>query len=252
MSDPIIALKDVSVSFGADDAEIVYQHLSFSVVAGEFLCILGPSGCGKSTLLRVIGDLLRVNSGEVRVGGRPAQESWREIAYVFQSPRLLPWRDATDNVVLGRQLRFGSSGKAKARRDAEALLRLVGLGRDMHKMPAMMSGGERQRVAIARALAVEPQIILMDEPFSALDLVTRRRMRAEIVDIWRETGKTIVFVTHEIEEATELADRIVVLSAKPTTVRAVIRVEPPRPRDVAAPDLVALRTRLHALLGEPV
>jgi ABC-type nitrate/sulfonate/bicarbonate transport system ATPase subunit len=120
----------------------------------------------------------------------------------------------------------------------------------MHKTPAMMSGGERQRVAIARALAVEPRIILMDEPFSALDLVTRRRMRSEIIDIWRKTGKTIVFVTHEIEEAMELADRIVVLSAKPTTVRAVIAHDTPRPRDSGTAAWRGLRDRLHLLLGE--
>ncbi len=247
---PIIALSDVSVRFDADRSEVVYQNLSFSVLEGEFLCVLGPSGCGKSTLLRVIGDLLPVNEGAVWVNGKPASQAWQDIAYVFQSPRLLPWRDAIDNVVLGRQLRFGSSGKRAARQQAETLLRLVGLGRDMHKTPAMMSGGERQRVAIARALAVEPRIILMDEPFSALDLVTRRRMRSEIIDIWRKTGKTIVFVTHEIEEAMELADRIVVLSAKPTTVRAVIAHDTPRPRDSGTAAWRGLRDRLHLLLGE--
>ncbi len=247
---PLIDLKDISVSFGAESAEVVYKDLSFSVIEGEFLCILGPSGCGKSTLLRVIGDLLQVDAGQVRVNGKPANRAWNDIAYVFQSPRLLPWRDATGNVTLGRQLRFGSRGRAKARAGAQALLQLVGLGRDMHKMPAMMSGGERQRVAIARALAVEPRIILMDEPFSALDLMTRQRMRAEIVDIWRKTSKTIVFVTHEIEEALELADRIVVLSAKPTAVRATIPLDTPRPRDLRSPGFQSLREQLHGLLGD--
>ena len=137
--------------------------------------------------------------------------AWQEIAYVFQSPRLLPWRNAEDNVILAPQLRFGRSvARPRPREQARALLRLVGLGNDTHKMPAMLSGGERQRVAIARALAVDPRIILMDEPFSALDLKTRRRMREEIVEIWKKTAKTIIFVTHEIEEAIELADRIVV------------------------------------------
>ena len=244
---PVVELKNIFLSFGS---ETVYRDLSFSVTDGEFLCILGPSGCGKSTLLRVIGDLLGVDMGTVTVDGLPAADAWQKIAYVFQSPRLLPWRNAIDNVILGQQLRFGRQvGKAAMRQRAEELLRLVGLGRDMRKLPAMLSGGERQRVAIARALAVDAPIILMDEPFSALDLTTRQRMRAEIVDIWRKTGKTIVFVTHEVNEAIELADRIVVLSAKPTEVLAVLPIDAPRPRDVRAPELRAVHQQLADYLG---
>lgn len=243
----IVALNEVSVAFGP---EVIYDRLTFSVTDGEFLCILGPSGCGKSTLLRVIGDLLEIDTGSVDVAGQPADKAWREIAYVFQSPRLLPWRNAEDNVVLGMQLRFGRSlRKAEAREKARSLLQLVGLGADTHKTPAMLSGGERQRVAIARALAVDPRIVLMDEPFSALDLKTRRRMRTEIVDIWRKTKKTIVFVTHEIEEAIDLADRIIVLSPKPTSVLSVVKVEEQRPRDLRTPQLEAVRQRLRQLIG---
>src|SRR4051812_12842537 len=149
----IVALDQVNVAFGQ---ETIYDGLSFSVVDGEFVCILGPSGCGKSTLLRVIGDLLKVDRGSVRVDGRPAAEAWQEIAYVFQSPRLLPWRDALDNVILAAQLRFGAKlDKTKTADKARELLKLVGLGADAHKMPSMLSGGERQRVAIARALVVD-------------------------------------------------------------------------------------------------
>jgi NitT/TauT family transport system ATP-binding protein len=242
----IVALYEVSVAFGP---EVIYDRLSFSVVDGEFLCILGPSGCGKSTLLRVIGDLLETDAGDVAVAGKPAAEAWREIAYVFQSPRLLPWRTAEDNVILGAQLRFGGRARLEQRERARALLKLVGLGADTHKMPAMLSGGERQRVAIARALMVDPRIVLMDEPFSALDLKTRRRMRQEIVEIWKKTGKTIIFVTHEIEEAIELADRIIVLSAKPTSVQSVVGIDEARPRDLAAENLKAIRQRLRHLIG---
>jgi NitT/TauT family transport system ATP-binding protein len=243
----IVALNEVSVAFGP---EVIYDKLTFSVVDGEFLCILGPSGCGKSTLLRVIGDLLEIDTGDVAVAGQPAADAWREIAYVFQSPRLLPWRNAEDNVILGAQLRFGRrADRAKIRAQARSLLGLVGLGGDTHKMPAMLSGGERQRVAIARALAVDPRIVLMDEPFSALDLKTRRRMRQEIVDIWRKTGKTIIFVTHEIEEAIELADRIIVLSPKPTTVLSVVGIDEPRPRNLHSEKLEAVRQRLRQLIG---
>ncbi|SDR42993.1 NitT/TauT family transport system ATP-binding protein [Rhizobiales bacterium GAS113] len=243
----IVQLEDVCVAFGG---ERIYDHLSFSIRDGEFLCIVGQSGCGKSTLLRVIGDLLKVDSGEVSVGNRPASAAWEDIAYVFQTPRLLPWRNAEDNVVLGQQLRFGSRiPRDKMHEKARSLLDLVGLAKDRLKMPGMLSGGERQRVSIARALAVDPRIILMDEPFSALDVMTRHRMRAEIVDIWRKTGKTIVFVTHEVEEALELADRIVVLSRKPTTVRSIMEVVEERPRDPESPALKAMHRELRQLIG---
>jgi NitT/TauT family transport system ATP-binding protein len=245
----IISLNDVSIAFGP---EVVYDRLSFSVLDGEFLCILGPSGCGKSTLLRVVGDLLGIDTGTVTVAGAPASESWQEIAYVFQSPRLLPWRNAQENVVLGQQLRFGRERtKAEMNQKAMQLLELVGLGRDTHKSPAVLSGGERQRVSIARALAVDPRIVLMDEPFSALDVQTRRRMRSEIIEIWKKTGKTIVFVTHEIDEALELADRIVVLSAKPTRMLEAVELKSPRPRDLNASEIQAARTKLKRLLGVP-
>jgi len=243
----IISLDNVSVAFGP---EVIYDRLSFSVVDGEFLCILGPSGCGKSTLLRVVGDLLGVDTGTVMVADAPASESWQEIAYVFQSPRLLPWRNAEENVILGQQLRFGGKrSQAEMRAKARELLDLVGLGRDRHKSPAMLSGGERQRVSIARALAVDPRIILMDEPFSALDVHTRRRMRMEIIDIWKKTRKTIVFVTHEIDEALDLADRIVVLSAKPTRMLETVVLKSPRPRDPNSQEIQTARTSLKRLLG---
>ncbi|BCH29347.1 ABC transporter [Mesorhizobium sp. L-8-10] len=244
----IVDLREISIAFGG---ETIYDRLSFTIRDGEFLCIVGQSGCGKSTLLRVIGDLLKVDAGEVRVAGRPAAIAWEDIAYVFQSPRLLPWRNAEDNVVLGQQLRFGKRVPQQAMREkARELLALVGLDKDRLKTPGMLSGGERQRVSIARALAVNPRIILMDEPFSALDVATRQRMRAEIVEIWRKTGKTIVFVTHEVDEAIELADRIVVLSSKPTKVRSIIEVEQPRPRDLSLPELRSVHERLRQLIGE--
>ena len=246
----IVKLKNISISFAN---ETIYDKLSFSVRAGEFLCILGPSGCGKSTLLRVIGDLLKVDSGEVDVAGRPADEAWSELAFVFQAPRLLPWRSAEENVIFSQQMRFGKSlPKEQMRQKARHLLSMVGLERDMHKMPAMLSGGERQRVSIARALAVDPSIILMDEPFSALDLSTRRHMRAEVTDLWQKTGKTIIFVTHEIDEAIELADRIVVLSRKPTKVQSIIELDQPRPRDVRAPEFVRIHDQLRAMIGSDV
>jgi NitT/TauT family transport system ATP-binding protein len=241
-AEPIIAFRDVDVTLGG---AMIYRDLSFDVGRGEFVCILGPSGCGKSTSLRVIGGLLGIDSGQVTVDGRSPDAAWSEIAFVFQSPRLVPWRNAVDNVMLGSELRFGRADRPRA----EELLSLVGLAADSGKYPSMLSGGERQRVAIARALAVDPQIVLMDEPFSALDPNTRQRMRGEMERIWQRTGKTVVFVTHDIDEALQLADRIVVLSGKPTRVLEIIEITSPRPRNGADRDLDRQRKKLMELFG---
>jgi NitT/TauT family transport system ATP-binding protein len=241
----ILEFRDVTVRFGG---ETIYKDLSFAVRPGEFLCILGPSGCGKSTSLRVMGDLLGVDEGTVTVEGEPAHQGWAKLAYVFQQPRLAPWRTALGNVMLGMELRFDKTSKAERAEKARALLDMVGLGRDVEKYPSMLSGGERQRVAIARALSVDPHIILMDEPFSALDLNTRRRLRAEIISIWKSTGKTVIFVTHDIEEALVLADRVLLLSDKPTRVLETLEIAAPRPRDVeSTPELRKHKDHLIAL-----
>ena len=230
--------------------ERLYDGLTFNVEAGEFFCVLGPSGCGKSTSLRVMGDLLDVGGGLVEIGGRTPSDAWSDLAFVFQSPRLVPWRNVIENVLFGVELRFGRREAKIRMRRGQDLLALVGLADAAHKYPAMLSGGERQRVAIARALAVDPSIILMDEPFSALDPNTRRRLRAEVERIWQETGKTIVFVTHDIEEAVTLADRIILLSGKPTRVLETIDVRAARPRDRDRdPALNEIAHHLHALFS---
>ena len=243
-SDPIIAFENVGVTFGEEQ---IYDRLSFDVRRGEFVCILGPSGCGKSTSLRIIGGLLDVTVGHVSVDARAPRDAWPDIAFVFQSPRLVPWRTALDNVLLGTELRFGAGDKEQRRARATELLSLVGLAGDARKYPSMLSGGERQRVAIARALAVDPKIVLMDEPFSALDPNMRSRMRVEMERIWLETGKTVVFVTHDIDEALQLADRTVVLSNKPTRVLEIIELKTPRPRSLADPDFDTRRQKLVKL-----
>ncbi len=243
---PIITFEDVSVTLGT---ERIYERLSFEVRRGEFVCILGPSGCGKSTSLRVVGGLLDAGGGRVTVDGRTTREAWAEIAFVFQQPRLVPWRTALGNVLLGSELRFGRGDHETRRARALELLSLVGLAADAGKYPAMLSGGERQRVAIARALAVDPKIVLMDEPFSALDPNTRQRMRAEMERIWQRTGKTVVFVTHDVDEALQLADRIVVLSQKPTRVLDIIELAVAHPRSLADRLLGEQRRKLLDLFG---
>jgi NitT/TauT family transport system ATP-binding protein len=242
----LIRFDNVRLKFGAEE---IYDGIDLSVREGEFVCLLGPSGCGKSTALRLMAALMQPTSGSIRVAEEDPEVKRGEFAFVFQSPRLVPWRHALGNVLLGAQLRFGRVNQKAAHEKAMRLLELVGLAADAHKMPAIMSGGERQRVAIARALMVEPRIVLMDEPFSALDPSTRDRMRREIITIWQETDKTIVFVTHDIDEALLLADRILVFSKKPTRVLETITIAQPRWRDLSSNEaMCTARNHLHALM----
>jgi NitT/TauT family transport system ATP-binding protein len=234
-------------------SEVVLDGIDFRVEKGEFACLLGPSGCGKSTTLRIAGNLLTSYSGEVLVDGMPPAEAWRHLAYVFQSPRLVPWRTALGNVELGMQLRYGRLARDDRRRRAREALALVGLSNDADKYPAVLSGGERQRVSIARALAVEPDIIMMDEPLSALDAQTKLRLRDEILRIWRETKKTVVYVTHDIDEALYLADKVIVFSSKPTKIISTSLIDKPRPRDVERDvDLRRIKSEVFERLGGPV
>jgi len=240
---PHIELDALAIGFGGDP---IFSDLTLRIAHGEFVCLLGPSGCGKSTLIRIIGGLIEPSHGRVSVAGLPPQLARTSLAYVFQSPRLVPWRTALDNVGLAIELRTPSVGKAERRARALELLHRVGLAAEIDKYPAALSGGERQRVAIARALAVDPSTILMDEPFSALDPETRRRMRRDLIALWQSTGKTVVFVTHDLDEALELADRIVVFSGKPTRILDIVTIAAARPR--AGGDISALRSSKDHLL----
>lgn len=212
--------------------EAVLSGITFAVQRGEFVCLLGPSGCGKSTTLRIIGDLLRTYSGQVEVDGLAPAHAWARLAYVFQSPRLVAWRTALDNVLLGMELRGGTASDAVRRERAQHWLRMVGLEHDANKYPAVLSGGEKQRVSIARALAVDPDIVLMDEPLSALDVATKQRLREEILHLWQTTGKTIVYVTHDLDEALYLADHILLFSSKPTRILRTFELDSSRPRSI--------------------
>lgn len=248
MPEPFIRFENVRVAYGT---ETIFDDLNFEVNDGEFLCLLGPSGCGKSTTLRLISGLLRPQAGEIRIDGRTPELAYEQFAFVFQSPRLVAWRNALRNVTLASELRFGSGNSRQNETKAAALLDLVGLGRDTNKRAVELSGGERQRVAIARALQVDPRAILMDEPFSALDVKTREAMRREIIALWQQQRKTIVFVTHDVEEAMFLADRIIVFSRKPTTVLDTVKVDSPRLRNLESDQqLQSIRRHLYQLLRQ--
>jgi len=204
--------------------------ISLDVAEGEFITIVGQSGCGKTTFLKILAGLLSRSAGSVHLRGRAVDGPSRDIGVVFQDPVLLPWRKVLDNVMLPVQV-LGLEWESSRRR-ALGLLELAGLQGFEDKYPHELSGGMRQRVALARALVHDPSLLLMDEPFGALDAMTREFMNLELLRIWREAGKTVVFITHSIPEAVFLADRVVVMSARPGRIVDVVSVELPRPRDL--------------------
>ena len=246
MREPIIDIRGLSLAYGEGEGRnVILANLDLRVARGEVVVIVGESGVGKSTVLRVLMDLARPSSGTVTVSARPGCRT--PMALVFQDARLLPWRRVVDNVAFGLE----GSGLSKAARRAEAgkRLALVGLADLGQRWPHQLSGGQRQRVAIARALAVEPDVLLMDEPFSALDSFTREGLQDEVQRIVAETGKTVLFVTHDIDEAVTLADRVVVLAGKPGTVAAEVRITLARPRRRRDPALQEIARQLRAELS---
>lgn len=227
-----VAIRDVSKVFndGSPDRVEALNGIDVDIRPGEFVSLLGPSGCGKSTLLRLIADLLEPSSGAVTVAGKPSHQARldREYGMVFQQATLYEWRSVAKNVQL--PLEIMGHGKEEREARADEMLELVGLGDFKRHYPWQLSGGMQQRVAIARALSFKPSILLMDEPFGALDEMTRERMQAELLDLWAKTGKTVVFVTHSIPEAVFLSTRVVVMSARPGRVAAVVDIDLPQPR----------------------
>ena len=231
--EPVVRLAGVDKVFGRADGPktTALEGIDLDIRRGEFVSLIGPSGCGKSTLLRIIGDLTSPTHGNVVVNGKPAERARRDRDYgmVFQAPVLFDWRTVEDNVKL--PLEIQGAGGARREQRAKEMLELVELGDFLKHYPYQLSGGMQQRVAIARALAFEPALLLMDEPFGALDEMTRERMNSEVLRIWERTGTTVVFVTHSIPEAVFLSSRVVVMSARPGRITKVIDVDLPRPRN---------------------
>jgi len=258
IAEPSIEASGLAIGYpGADGGTVVLSDVDLRVERGDFLTILGPSGCGKSTLLRVVADLLPPLSGTISVLGHPPARarSRREVAFVFQDPTLLPWRTVRENVELPLQVGRGSVTRP-VETTADALLALVGLAEFADRYPDQLSGGQRQRVAIARALLCNPSILLMDEPFGALDEITRDRLNDELLAIWRRTGTTILFVTHSIMEAVYLGQRVLVLASHPGRVQEVVDLRPMKGANGGlsreAPEAVAAMARLRQLLAGQV
>ena len=230
---PAVRLRGVTVRFTTERGAVTaLDRISMTVAQGGFLSLLGPSGCGKSTLLRVAADLIPPTSGDVEVMGTSASaaRAARDIGFVFQDASLLAWRTALENVEL--PLEVGGGAKRRGARSPRELLALVGLSGREHAYPHELSGGMRQRVAIARALVNDPKLLLMDEPFGALDEITRDRLNVELLRVWENTGATILFVTHSIYEAAFLGQQVLLMAARPGRVREIVDVPLPTPRGV--------------------
>lgn len=230
MSDPpILEAKALGKSFETAEGSLpAVAHINLAVLPGEFLCIVGPSGCGKTTLLHLLGGLLPPDTGEVLLFNRPLTEPHPEIGIVFQKPNLMPWRTVLDNVLLPLQIEGVASAQARER--AAETLALVGLSEFAAAYPKALSGGMEQRVAVARALTQQPRLLLLDEPFSALDALTRERLNNELLRLWRTHNLSAVMVTHNIREAIFLADRVLVLGPRPARIVAHFPIDLPRPR----------------------
>jgi NitT/TauT family transport system ATP-binding protein len=235
---------------GGPRAHEALANVNLEIEPGEFVVFLGPSGCGKSTLLYLIAGLEEATSGTIRGHGEPVRGPAPERSLIFQETSLFPWLNVWQNVSFGLSLRGAS---VEGRKDvARRVLGRVGLSDAFEKRPDELSGGMRQRVAVARALAMQPQVLLMDEPFAALDVQTRVKMQGFLLDVWDASKASVLFVTHHIDEAIALADRVVVFTARPGRIKSIVPIDLPRPRDLNAPALLSMRVQLMELLRDEV
>ena len=218
-----------ALGFAYEPGKPVFEDLNLAVRPGEFLVLIGPSGCGKTTLLNLLSGFVAPRRGRVTLAGRTVRPEQPELGYVFQAPQLFAWLSALENVRFGLRM-DGTLPLAEQRRRALDALALVGLAEAAGRLPHELSGGMRQRVSLARALVLRPTVLLMDEPFAALDAITRRELNEEILRVWRELGQTVVFITHDIDEAVFLADRVVVLGKVPAGIDSELAIDLPRPR----------------------
>src|SRR6476646_2058840 len=246
---PHIEVADVSLTYDTPSGQVPgVDGVSIDIEASEFLCIVGPSGCGKSTLLNIIAGFLSPTAGEIRIGGKVVTGHGLDRGVVFQDfAQLFPWRTALGNVTFGLEMK--GIGKTEREDIARKQLALVKLEKFANSYPHHLSGGMQQRVAIARALAYNPAVLLMDEPFAALDALTRDDMQRLLSEVWRETRKTVIYVTHNVAEAVYLADRVIVMSPHPGTVKTEMKIELPRPRDPLSVEFVECQKELLRHLG---
>ncbi len=244
-----IDVKDVSLVYETPAGSVqAVKGVSLDISQSEFLCLVGPSGCGKSTMLNIIAGFLHPSSGSIQIAGKPVNGSGMDRGVVFQDfAQLFPWRTALGNVSFGLEMK--GVGKAERDRIAREQLRLVKLEKFVNSYPHHLSGGMQQRVAIARALAYNPSVLLMDEPFAALDAMTRDEMQRLLAEVWDETKKTVIYVTHNVAEAVYLADRVIVMTPHPGRIKTEMRIDLPRPRDPLSVEFLEYQKQLVSQLG---
>ncbi len=246
-----LVIRNLTRTFARDDGSTLtaIEEVDLTISQEEFVCVLGPSGCGKTTLLRMVAGLDFATSGDILLDGEPIRGPNPKVGIVFQEYSLFPWRNVIDNVAFG--LEMLGVGREERYQRADKYLELVGLSQFSRSYPSELSGGMRQRVAVARALALDPVVLLMDEPFGALDAQTRNLLQKELLEIWEKTRKTIMFVTHSVDEAVFLADRLIVLTPRPGRVCEVIPIDLDRPRDRTSVEFAQLRRKVLDLIAQP-
>lgn len=248
---PILIVQHLGITFSSSEGGLgALDDVSFQMCPGEFVCVVGPSGCGKSTLLRVLAGLLPPTQGRVSLRGKALNGPSADVGVVFQKPNLMPWRTVRDNITLPLEMQGIERETAHAR--AQALIDLVGLSGFEHSHPHELSGGMAQRVAIARALIYDPEILLLDEPFGSLDMLTRERMNLELQRIWQQRRKTVLMVTHDIQEAVFLSDRVLVMSVRPGQITEQVEINLPHPRSTDVlydPAFLAYMRRIREAIG---
>jgi len=243
-----VTVSGVSKQYAGEQGPVqALADVSFRVDPGELVCIVGPSGCGKTTLFRILGGLEPATRGEVTLDGTPVTEPTPNMGIVFQEYHLFPWRTVRDNIAFG--LDNADINGVDSNERVQHLIDLIGLSGFEDSYPKSLSGGMKQRVALARALAIDPALLLMDEPFAAVDAQTRERLQDELLDIWQETGKTILFVTHDVEEAVKLADTVVVMGKDPGQIREIVTIELDRPRSRADATFGTYYERVRSLIA---
>ena len=236
MSDYKVEVRGLCKNFGSLE---VLKNCNFNINRGEFVCVVGPTGCGKTTFLNTLTCLIPPTSGEILIDGEPADPKKHNLSFVFQEPSAMPWLTVEDNIAFGMKLKGWTKDRIKAQTDK--IIELMGLSKSRKQYPHELSVSTEQKVVIGRAFAMEPDLLLMDEPYGQMDIKTRFYLEDEVIRLWRETGTTVIFITHNIEEAVYMAERILILSNKPATVKEEVLVDLPRPRCVSDPRFVEIR-----------
>ena len=243
MSDYKVEVRGLCKNFGSLE---VLKNCNFNINRGEFVCVVGPTGCGKTTFLNTLTCLIPPTSGEILIDGEPADPKKHNLSFVFQEPSAMPWLTVEDNIAFGMKLKGWTKDRIKAQTDK--IIELMGLSKSRKQYPHELSVSTEQKVVIGRAFAMEPDLLLMDEPYGQLDIQLRYHLEDELIALWQRTGTTVIFITHNIEEAVYMGQRIMVLTNKPTSIKCSIDNDLPRPRDIASPDFVELRNKVTDLI----